>query len=298
MNKLFYKLQVLFGITALFLSCADTDQPSSSIHPKPDKPIIQPDSVLIAPQPYYALLFHIDMNDDLLRRQGVVAYTAKQSEDSIFKNYKVYYKSVNPVAKQFAYIESQYYQGKSDTIQYKQWVSVTPQQRVFEQHILAGKKANNQYIVTETFNPSGQLMLVNRENKSTLKNDQEIFTYKLNHIYIKDFSKLGKIYYEPVDNQTTLVSFIQPSGDTTYAYTEQRASQTIFVRYIKGNNEIFEYHYNEHSSLTDVYWKSGTQTKVHIRFTYNAQYLPEKRMVHSYIKSIPSTHTFYLYQMK
>jgi hypothetical protein len=295
MNKLKLYRMLLLGI-AFFFSCKE----ESSEKQQSKAFQLNTDSLLISHQPYFSLLFSLDMNDETLISKKVKSYTASFfTLEKTPRNFKLIYKNIQPKLNEITLADVQLRNNQSDTINAKKIVSISTSEKKYAQQFNAGNKNNSKYSLIEKFNASNQLIEVIRKNEITKKIDNETFSYNGKNIIEKKFSSIGKMIFNyNAENQLASELFINEKGDTNMAYRQTIKDNHILINYFKGSREVFDYTYNEQHELLDIMWKENNKMKVHLVFSYYPNHLVKTRLIMSNVKAFPSCKTEYVYNFK
>ncbi len=284
---------LLLGV-ACFFSCKEESKTETQ-----QKTAFQlnTDRILIAHQPYFSLLFSLEMNDDILLSKKVKSYTASFfTLEKNPRNFKLIYKNIQPYVNEIVLADIQLKNNKNDTINAKKIIALLPTEKKYLQRVAGNNKNYSRYSLIEKFNTSNQLIEVLRKNEITQKVDCETFTYNRNQIVLKKFSSIGKMMFNyNSNNQLTSELFINEKGDTNMAYHQSIKDNHILINYFKGSYEVFDYTYNEQHELLDIMWKENNKMKVHLVFTYYPNHLVKTRMIMSNVKAFPSCKTAYVY---
>lgn len=289
-----YKYLAMLFLVSVFFSCKEESKNETS---QTKAFQLNTDSILITHQPYFSLLFSLDMNDEILISKKVKSYTASFfTLDKDSKNFKLIYKNIQPKVNEITLADIQLRNNKSDTINAKKIVSISSTEKKYAQRIASSNKNNSKYSLVEKYNASNQLIEVVRKNEITQKVDNETFTYNGNKIMLKKFSSIGKMMFNyNTENQLTSELFINEKGDTNFAYRQTIKDKHILINYFKGSREVFDYTYNEQHELLDIMWKENNKMKVHLVFTYYPYHLVKTRTIMSNVKAFPSCKTEYVY---
>ena len=284
---------LLLGV-AFFFSCKE----ESKTETQQQKAFqLNTDSILIAHQPNFSLLFSLDMNDDILLSKKVRSYTASFfTLEKTPRNFKLIYKNIQPKINEITLADVQLKNQKTDTLIAKKITSISTSEKKYIQQFNAGNKTNSTYSLIEKFNASNQLIEVIRKNEITQKVDNETFSYNGKNIIEKKFSSIGKMIFNyNANKQLENEIFINEKGDTNMAYRQSIKANHILINYFKGSYEVFDYTYNEQHELLDIMWKENNKMKVHLVFSYYPNHLVKTRMIMSNVKAFPSCKTVYVY---
>jgi hypothetical protein len=296
MNKLKLYRMLLLGI-AFFFSCKEESK-NETTQTKMFQ--LNTDSILIAHQPYFSLLFSLDMNDEILISKKVKSYTASFfTLEKTPRNFKLIYKNIQPNLNEITLADIQLKKNQLDTINAKKIVTISSSEKIYSQRIAGSNKNNSKYSLIEKFNASNQLIEVIRNNEITKKIDNETFSYNGKNIIEKKFSSIGKMIFnynanKKLENEI----FINEKGDTNMAYRQTIKDNHILINYFKVSREVFDYTYNEQHELLDIMWKENNKMKVHLVFSYYPNHLVKTRMIMSNVKAFPSCKTEYVYNFK